>query len=81
LSPVPTPLPDDGDADDDGMDDGWETDRGLDPTDPTDHSTVMASGYTAIEEYINGLAQDLVPGVFEDGFETGDANRWSARVP
>ena len=82
LSPVPVPPVDDGDADDDGMDDDWELDRGLDPTDPTDHSTVMPSGYTAIEEYINELANALVAGpVFLDGFETGDTSAWTTVTP
>ncbi|HEY3495215.1 MAG TPA: pectate lyase precursor [Polyangiaceae bacterium] len=48
------------DEDDDGMADAWESERGLDPSDGGDHSTVMASGYTAIEEYVNGLADALV---------------------
>lgn len=48
------------DDDDDGMADEWETAHGLDPADGDDHATVMASGYTAIEEYINGLADALV---------------------
>ncbi len=48
------------DADDDGMADTWEMANGLNPADGTDHSTVMASGYTAIEEYINELADALV---------------------
>jgi hypothetical protein len=45
------------DADDDGMADDWETDHSLDPANGDDHSTVMPSGYTAIEEYINELAE------------------------
>ena len=70
------------DGDDDGMADSWELDRGLDPTDGSDHSTVMASGYTAIEEYINELAEELIPaGIFSDGFETGDTSRWSGGIP
>ena len=48
------------DADDDGMADEWERANGLDPADGDDHATVMASGYTAIEEYVNGLADALV---------------------
>ncbi|HOU93678.1 MAG TPA: hypothetical protein PLU22_21655, partial [Polyangiaceae bacterium] len=48
------------DADDDGMADEWERAHGLDPADGDDHATVMASGYTAIEEYVNGLADALL---------------------
>lgn len=47
-------------GDDDGMPDAWETDHGLDPVDGSDHSTVMPSGYTAIEVYINELADGIV---------------------
>jgi hypothetical protein len=43
------------------MADGWEVAHGLDPNDGTDHTTVMPSGYTAIEDYINGLAAGLLP--------------------
>jgi hypothetical protein len=49
------------DSDDDGMPDAWETARGLDPGDGTDHATLMPNGYTAIEVYINELADQLVP--------------------
>ncbi len=49
------------DEDDDGMADNWEAQHGLDPNDGSDHSTVMPSGYTAIEEYVNGLAYALAP--------------------
>lgn len=49
------------DEDDDGIADSWEAEHGLDPTNGDDHSTVMDSGYTALEEYINGLADALVP--------------------
>ncbi|MEZ4441333.1 MAG: pectate lyase precursor [Polyangiaceae bacterium] len=48
------------DADDDGMADVWEVAQGLDPSDGSDHGAVMPSGYTAIEDYINGLAAQLV---------------------
>ncbi len=49
------------DADNDGMADAWELAHGLNPANGNDHSTVMPSGYTAIEEYINELASILVP--------------------
>lgn len=56
---TPAAPPADGDAD--GMADAWESAHGLSAADPEDHATVMASGYTAIEEYINGLADALLP--------------------
>ena len=55
-----TPGVCDVDGDGDGMPDGWETLHGLNPADGEDSSQVMASGYTAIEEYINSLADALV---------------------
>jgi hypothetical protein len=50
------------DSDNDGMPDTWETDHGLDPNDPSDASDPQASGYTAIEEYINERADQLSGG-------------------
>ena len=77
LTPTSPPI----DLDTDGMADAWETSHGLDPTNGNDHSTVMPSGYTAIEEYINELAEELVSGssprIFSDGFETGTTGAWS----
>lgn len=70
-----TPPPD---LDDDGMADAWELANGLDPTDGSDHSTVLPSGYTAIEDYVNGLADQLVSGIFADGFESGNTSAWSS---
>ncbi len=58
------------DSDDDGMPDDWETAHGLDPQNGDDHTTVMPSGYTAIEDYINGLATRMTTDlIFSDGFE------------
>ena len=54
---VPAPAPQD--SDNDGMADAWELAHGLDSTDNDDHTTIMPSGYTAIEVYINELAEDL----------------------
>ena len=48
------------DSDDDGMADAWEASHGLD-TDRDDSAEVMESGYTAVEEYLNELAQTLEP--------------------
>lgn len=56
LTPGTPPV----DVDVDGMADAWELAHGLDPSDGADHATVMASGYTAIEEYVNELASQLV---------------------
>ena len=35
--------------------------HGLNPADASDNSLVMSNGYTAIENYINELADQLVP--------------------
>ncbi|MFO0726379.1 MAG: metallophosphoesterase [Myxococcota bacterium] len=56
LSPAPRPL----DLDDDGMADDWERAQGLDPSDPADAQRILGSGYSAIETYINALADALV---------------------
>jgi hypothetical protein len=45
------------DSDGDGMPDEWELKKGLDPADPGDRNTSASSGYTMIEEYINGLCK------------------------
>jgi hypothetical protein len=58
------------DSDDDGMPDAWESSRGLNPQNGNDHTTIMPSGYTAIEEYINGLATQLTDDlIFMTGFD------------
>ena len=43
------------DNDRDGMTDAWELKRGLNPSDPSDRNLIAKSGYTMLEEYINGL--------------------------
>lgn len=48
------------DSDGDGMPDSWEKKHNLNPTDSSDHSRYMKSGYTAIEEYINERADQLL---------------------
>ena len=45
------------DTDMDGMPDLWETKMGLNPKDPDDRNKVAASGYTMLEEYLNGLVK------------------------
>lgn len=65
--PLPNPL--DGltpgsapaDADSDGIADAWEAEHGLSSGDASDNQKEMPSGYPAIEEYINELADNLVP--------------------
>lgn len=52
LVPGTAPL----DGDDDGMPDDWERAHDLDPADGSDHDTMLSSGYTAIETYLNELA-------------------------
>ncbi len=44
------------DTDKDGMPDDWEMEKGLNPADPSDRNNVARSGYTMLEECINGLA-------------------------
>jgi pectate lyase len=56
LSPASPPV----DTDDDGIADAWEIAQGLDPTDPEDLHTPLGSGYPAIEQYINELADALI---------------------
>ncbi|HEY0099605.1 MAG TPA: MBG domain-containing protein, partial [Pyrinomonadaceae bacterium] len=49
------------DTDGDGMPDGWESERGLNPADPADGRNANASGYTNLETYLNDIVP--VPGV------------------
>ncbi len=55
-----TVLPAPPDADRDGIADAWEQAHGLDPADSADNGKPMPSGYTAIEEYANQLAAELI---------------------
>jgi hypothetical protein len=48
------------DADGDGMLDAWETVHGLDAKNSSDHFKTMPSGYTAIEDYCNESAGQLI---------------------
>ncbi len=43
------------DRDKDGMPDFWEVRKGLNPDDPDDRNNTSRSGYTMLEEYINGI--------------------------
>ena len=69
------------DTDNDGMPNGWETAHGLNPASAADATSVRPSGYTAIEEYINEMAQILEAAVFSDGFEIGTVERWTGARP
>jgi pectate lyase len=53
LQSSPAPV----DSDHDGMPDDWETRRGLNPRDPADGAKVAQSGYTNLEEYLNGIGK------------------------
>ena len=48
------------DTDNDGMPDAWEPRHGLAPR-RDDSTRRMPSGYTAIEQYVNELAEKLLP--------------------
>jgi pectate lyase len=51
------------DSDHDGMPDAWEIAHGLDPKDARDGAAFAANGYTNVENYLNELAGDAVPGL------------------
>lgn len=55
LKSAPAPA----DADQDGMPDAWEKSRNLNPADPADRNSIAPSGYTQLEEYLNGLVPKL----------------------
>lgn len=79
------------DADNDGMADDWEIERGLDPSDPLDYKgDYCGQGYMNIEYYINDLTIDSFPeGVVEkspamnfpsvSAFDKIEAESWSAQ--
>jgi len=50
------------DTDHDGMPDAWETSHGLDSNDPRDGPLFASNGYTNLENYLNELARDPIPG-------------------
>jgi pectin methylesterase-like acyl-CoA thioesterase len=43
------------DTDRDGMPDAWESSHGLNPNDASDRNTYDGSGYTMLENYLNGV--------------------------
>jgi pectate lyase len=49
------------DSDHDGMPDTWEIDHHLNPNHPDDRNLLMASGYTALEVYLNELVEETIP--------------------
>lgn len=51
------------DTDHDGMPDAWEKAHGLNPNDARDGAAAAANGYTNVENYLNELAGDPVPGL------------------
>ncbi|MBN1675361.1 MAG: pectate lyase precursor [Kiritimatiellae bacterium] len=60
-----TPCAPPQDTDNDGMPDTWEEANGLNKQLGTDPSRLMPSGYTAIEEYVNGLAAQRLHGLVD----------------
>jgi len=50
------------DSDHDGMPDAWEKAHGLDPNNAGDGAALAPNGYTNVENYLNELAGDPIPG-------------------
>jgi pectate lyase len=50
------------DSDHDGIPDAWEIANGLNPNDASDGSRIASNGYTNVENYLNALAGDPIPG-------------------
>jgi pectate lyase len=51
------------DSDHDGMPDDWEKTHGLNPNDARDGTAAGPNGYTNVENYLNQLAGDTIPGL------------------
>jgi pectate lyase len=71
MNGLPAPSAPPVDTDNDGMPNAWETAQGLNPN-VNDSAVVRPSGYTAIEDYINGLADSLYGStdvIFANGFQ------------
>ncbi len=49
------------DADHDGMDDAWELAHGLNPADAMDGRTILKSGYSVLDVYLNSLCGEEIP--------------------
>jgi pectate lyase len=54
------------DSDHDGMPDTWEIEKGLNPNDAADGNKLTKSGYTALEIYLNGLVEEIIPLEFDE---------------
>jgi hypothetical protein len=50
------------DTDHDGIPDSWEIVHGLNPKKASDGAALAANGYTNVENYLNELAGDPIPG-------------------
>lgn len=48
------------DSDGDGLPDSYETAEGLDPNNPDDGNALAPSGYTHLEEWLNGVADGRI---------------------
>ncbi len=59
------------DADGDGMDDTWESQNGLDSSNPADGNRLNDEGYTMLEVYMNSLVADITEGQLEGGTPEG----------
>ena len=51
------------DSDHDGMPDSWEKAHGLNPDNASDNAKYADNGYTNLENYLNELAGDVIPGL------------------
>jgi hypothetical protein len=51
------------DSDHDGMPDSWEIAHGFNPNNASDGQACAANGYTNVENYLNQLAGDPIPGL------------------
>ncbi|MGF1545612.1 MAG: PKD domain-containing protein [Parvularculaceae bacterium] len=70
------------DADQDGMPDAWERDRGLDPSNPADRNgDADGNGYTDLEDYLNELAGDFGPSPHGRGARANAAPTCGYAVP
>lgn len=63
------------DTDHDGMPDAWESSHGLNPNNGADGSAVASNGYTNVENYLNELAGDPIPGIpYTNSAQSADLN-------